>query len=678
MRDRIRLLAGVLLFIAAALADALAAPEKRVALVIGNGNYAHEGRLGNPANDARAVSEALRKVGFDRVDTVVDGDLKAMNSGLAAFARAAENASLALVYYSGHGMEVEGQNYLLPVDAKLADAADVDFEAVSLNLVVRAAERATNVRMVVLDACRNNPFVSRMIVRQGKRALGRGLAPVAPAAGMLVAYAARAGTVADDGPAGGNSPFTTAFLKFIEQPRVEVRLMMGRIRDEVVRATGNQEPFTYGSLGGDEVFLNVGQGGGGGATTAGTAPAQAAPVSEAAQSWRLIESMTDPAVFEAYRRQYGAANQMYDQLAASRIASLRRERESPAETRPKPPEAASSLPAKPPVPNKPAAPAKTDVARLDPVPPKPASSPSSADWPSETIRLVVPFAPGGATDVLGRVLADQLTSDLKRPVIVENVAGAGGAVGSTAIVKAAPDGSAFLVGSLASHALVPATLSNPPYAAVDFAPIALVAESTPLLVARKSLGYDSLQALLDKSAAAGKRLTYASGGIGTISHLSCAQGAAAFGIALDHVPYRGVGPALNDIIAGQVDVMCDAYTVLSPQISAGVLLPLAVFGPQRVPELPEVPTMRELGYTSAEMTSWIAVLGPKGTPPAIVARLNAAIALATRKPEVTRRLNELGYSAIEPARSSPEYLSRFLRSESAKWKSVVTVLGLRN
>jgi tripartite-type tricarboxylate transporter receptor subunit TctC/uncharacterized caspase-like protein len=667
----------VLLALAAALVDARAAEEKRVALVIGNGNYAHEGRLSNPANDARAVSEALRKVGFDRVDTVVDGDLKAMNSGLAAFARAAENASLALVYYSGHGMEVEGQNYLLPVDAKLADAADVDFEAVSLNLVVRAAERATNVRMVVLDACRNNPFVSRMIVRQGKRSLGRGLAPVAPAAGMLVAYAARAGTVADDGPAGGNSPFTTAFLKHIAQPRVEVRLMMGRIRDEVVRATGNQEPFTYGSLGGDEIFLNAGQGGG--AATAGTAPAQVAPVSEAAQSWRLIESMTDPAVFEAFRRQYGAANQMYDQLAASRIAALRRER--PVEPPPKPPAAASSSPAKPPGPNKPAqppAPSKTEVARLDQAPPKPASTPSSADWPSETIRLVVPYAPGGGTDVLGRVLADQLTSDLKRPVIVDNVAGGGGAVGSTAIVKAAPDGSAFLVGTLASHALVPAMQSSAPYAAVDFAPVALVAESTPLLVARKGLGVESLQALLDKSAAASKPLTFASGGIGSISHLACAQGGAAFGITLDHVPYRGVGPALNDIIAGQVDVMCEAYTVLGPQITAGALQPLAVFGPQRLPELPEAPTMRELGYTSAEMTSWIAVFGPKGTPPALVSRLNSAIAVATRKPEVTRRLNELGYSAIEPARASPEYLSRFLRSESAKWKAVAASLGLRN
>lgn len=384
--------------------------------------------------------------------------------------------------------------------------------------------------------------------------------------------------------------------------------------------------------------------------------------------------MTDPAVFEAFRRQYGAANQMYDQLAASRLATLRRERERPAAAAAPPaPAAASEKPARPPPP------AKVDIARADPAPPaSPPVATATGEWPVPAIRLVVPFAAGGATDILGRVLANELSSDLKRPVVVENVPGAGGAIGSSSIAKAPPDGSAFLVGSLAAQALVPATQSNAPYAAVDFAPIALVAEATPILVARKSLGYDSLQGLIDKSAAAGKRLNFASGGVGSISHLSCAQGSAAFGISLDHVPYRGTGPALNDIVAGHVDVMCDVHTVLAPHISSGALTPLAVFGPQRLPELPEVPTMRELGYTSAEMTSWIALFGPKGTPPALVARLNTAISQATRRPDVTRRLNELGYSAIEPTRASPEYLSRFLRSESAKWKSVATVLGLRN
>jgi hypothetical protein len=186
---------------------------------------------------------------------------------------------------------------------------------------VAAADHAGKVKMIVLDACRNNPFQARMLQRQGRRAVGRGLAPVSPATGMLVAYAARAGTVADDGPAGGNSPFTTAFLKFVEQPRVEVRLMLGRVRDEVVRATGRQEPFTYGSLGGDEIFLNsvAPQ-----VTTTAPPPLPSPQLSEAARNRDQIEALSDPSVFEAFRRQYGKDNPFYDQLAQNRIATLKR------------------------------------------------------------------------------------------------------------------------------------------------------------------------------------------------------------------------------------------------------------------------------------------------------------------------------------------------------------------
>jgi formylglycine-generating enzyme required for sulfatase activity len=233
---------------------------RRVALVIGNAQYAHEGRLDNPGNDARAVGAALKRVRFDDVEVVLDADLIAMQRALADFARKADGADLALIYYSGHGIEVDGKNYLIPVSARLTDAGDADFETVPLEQALLAADRAGKVKIVVLDACRDNPFRVRMVRtgKQGTRSVGRGLAaPAAAATGMLVAYAARAGSVAEDGPTGGNSPFTAAFLKFVESPRVDVRIMLGRVRDEVVRATGRQEPFTYGSLGGEEVFLSA-------------------------------------------------------------------------------------------------------------------------------------------------------------------------------------------------------------------------------------------------------------------------------------------------------------------------------------------------------------------------------------------------------------------------------------
>jgi formylglycine-generating enzyme required for sulfatase activity len=296
---------------------------KRVALVIGNSKYQHESPLANPANDAAGVAAALKAIKFDDVEVVLDADLIALQSALARFARRADGAEVALVYYSGHGIEVDGRNYLVPTSAKLMDAADVDFEAVPMDLVVSAADRARSVKLIVLDACRNNPFAARMIQRQGRRSVGRGLAPVNATTGMLVAYSARAGTVAEDGPAGGMSPFTQAFTRHVGAPATEVRLMLGRVRDDVVRATGRQEPFTYGSLGGDAIYLNP---------ASVPAPAAAAPqpvpgprASDAAEAWSVAEKSTDPAVLEAYIRRFG--DTFYGDLAKSRLASLRDERQ---------------------------------------------------------------------------------------------------------------------------------------------------------------------------------------------------------------------------------------------------------------------------------------------------------------------------------------------------------------
>ncbi|MEZ5844582.1 MAG: caspase family protein [Hyphomicrobiaceae bacterium] len=233
--------------------DALA--ERRVALVIGNSNYAHESRLVSPAQDARDMAASLKRFGFDEVQVHTDLDHRSINAALLAFGRLADSADLALVYYSGHGIEVDGQNYLIPVDARLDRAADVDFEAVNLNRVIAAADRADKVKVIILDACRNNPFRSRMLRQQGKKSVGKGLAPVQVSSGTLVAYAAQIGAEADDGVVGGNSRFTSALLSHIEELD-DIRLLLGKVRDRVVRETRSQEPYVYTSLGGDKVVLN--------------------------------------------------------------------------------------------------------------------------------------------------------------------------------------------------------------------------------------------------------------------------------------------------------------------------------------------------------------------------------------------------------------------------------------
>ena len=213
------------------------------------------GTFPNATNDARAVSAAFKKLGFEDVQIALDGDLKSMQSALATFARKADGAELALVYYSGHGIEVDGRNYLLPVDAKLADAADVDFEAVPLDLAVAAADRAKSVKIIVLDACRNNPFRARMVRRQSRRSIGQGLAPspLRPGHLSLTLPKVEPKQMMDRRAEIARSHGLS--LEYVMEPQIEVRLLFGKIRDDVVRVTGRQEPFIYGSLGGEEVFL---------------------------------------------------------------------------------------------------------------------------------------------------------------------------------------------------------------------------------------------------------------------------------------------------------------------------------------------------------------------------------------------------------------------------------------
>ena len=232
---------------------------ERVALVIGNSAYEGISGLSNPKNDARAVSEALAKHGFEVLEQI-DRKRTEMSEDLRRFRRAADNAEIALVYFAGHGIEVRGKNYLVPVDARMLDERDVENEAVSLDSVLAGISGARQLKMVVLDACRDNPFVHRMVRANGTRSVGRGLGRVnAERSNTLIAYAAAAGDVTPDGVPGQNSPFTAAFLEGLSSGPRDVRLMMGTVRDSLRRRIGqNVEPFIYASLGGDSIVINPG------------------------------------------------------------------------------------------------------------------------------------------------------------------------------------------------------------------------------------------------------------------------------------------------------------------------------------------------------------------------------------------------------------------------------------
>jgi uncharacterized caspase-like protein len=246
------------LFLAAALLlvcqPALA--EKRVALVLGNSAYQNVAPLPNPVNDGAVIAATLKDAGFDVVDSRHDLPAAETRRALRDFADRARDADIAVVYYAGHGMELDGANYLIPVDAKLERDTDVYDEALSLERILLAVEPARQLRLVILDACRDNPFAKSMKKTVASRAIGRGLAKVEPASpNTLIAYSAKAGSTALDGDA-RNSPFTTALAKHLTTPGLDVRRAFGFVRDDVLKNTGNrQEPFVYGSLGGDDVPL---------------------------------------------------------------------------------------------------------------------------------------------------------------------------------------------------------------------------------------------------------------------------------------------------------------------------------------------------------------------------------------------------------------------------------------
>ncbi|HRD76648.1 MAG TPA: caspase family protein, partial [Hyphomicrobiaceae bacterium] len=253
-----RLVAALFFLLSVLAAEPAHAQGKRVALVIGNEAYAHASALKNPVRDAAAVAAALKRIGFELVEVQRNLGVDALRRALLAFEGHATGADIALVFFAGHGIEVDGVNYLVPTDARLTRANGVELEAVALPTVTAAISGARKLRLVILDSCRNNPFQPRLAADSGrKRSIGRGLARVEPGDNELIAFAAAAGTTADDGEA-GNSPFTTALLKHLERPGLEVQQLFRNVRDEVIASTARgQVPHVYGTLGAEPVFFRA-------------------------------------------------------------------------------------------------------------------------------------------------------------------------------------------------------------------------------------------------------------------------------------------------------------------------------------------------------------------------------------------------------------------------------------
>ena len=297
-----------------------------------------------------------------------------------------------------------------------------------------------------------------------------------------------------------------------------------------------------------------------------------------------------------------------------------------------------------------------------------AGSASAQQWPERQVTIIVPSAPGDGSDIAARLIAEKLKSALGQPFVIENRLGAGGVVGSAAAARAAPDGYTFIMGNAGSHGINAATYANIPYDVMrDFTPVSLVYKAPNIFIASTKLPVKSMAELISYAKANPGKLSYASGGSGSSAHMNSEYLKVLTGIEATHVPYRGAGPALNDIVSGQVEFMAVNLPPAIGLVTSGQVTPLAVTTAKRAPALPNVPTVAESGFAGYETVAWFGLLGPQGVPPAIVERLHAEIVKACADTQIQEKLAVLGGETVC---NSPAEFKSFLAADIARWKDV--------
>ena len=304
------------------------------------------------------------------------------------------------------------------------------------------------------------------------------------------------------------------------------------------------------------------------------------------------------------------------------------------------------------------------------------SAAHAADWPTRTLTMINPFAAGGPNDVVARLFAQRMGEILGQSVIIENVGGAGGMNGADRVAKAAPDGYTFLLGTVGTQAQNQSLFKKPAYNSVtDFAPVALMVEAPLVLVARRDLPVRDMKEFIAYGKANKDRMQFASAGTGSAIHLGCALVNMVTGLDIVHVPYRGANPAMQDLMGGRVDYLCDIITTAKPQIDAGTVKPIAILTRERSKVLPDVPTAIEQGF-EVEAYTWNAFFLPKATPEAIVQELNRATVEAMKTPAVREKLESAGLVFVSDDRTTPEYLAKFVQSEIVKWAAPIKAGGI--
>ena len=291
-------------------------------------------------------------------------------------------------------------------------------------------------------------------------------------------------------------------------------------------------------------------------------------------------------------------------------------------------------------------------------------------WPTKTIKIIAPVQPGGGVDLVARLVADRLGKVLGQSIIVDNMSGGGGIVGSQATARAAPDGYTLMVGYVGTHGTNPALRKLPYDAIKDFTPIAMVGGTPNIMVVNPSVPANNLKEFIAYAKANPTSVSYGSSGQGTLTHLVMEQLKEETGIDVAHVPYRGIGPALTDLLGGQTQISAPGLAAALPHIKAGKLRPLAITGAVRHPLMPNVPTLSELGFKGFDGVQWYGIVGPAKMPSALVKRLNTEINKLIVAPELKEKLSG---EALEPMPMSPEQFGDYMRADIAKWEKLVKI-----
>ncbi len=300
---------------------------------------------------------------------------------------------------------------------------------------------------------------------------------------------------------------------------------------------------------------------------------------------------------------------------------------------------------------------------------------AAEDYPNRSMVMVIPFAAGGPTDMLGRIVAARMGDILGQQIIVENVGGAGGMTGANRVKVAPPDGYQMVLGTVGTHAQVQNLIKKPLYdAATDFAPVALLAEVPLVLIVRKDLPVSNIKEFVEYTKKNQDKMSFASSGVGAAVHLGTVLLNSAIGVTVTHVPYRGSAPAMQDLQAGRVDYMTEIVSTGYPQIKGGTVKAIAMLSPQRSAILPDLPTAHE-GGVNVDAYTWNAIFLPKDTPAPIIKKLHDAAVEAMKSPQVRDRLEALGVTVVTEDRMSSDYLGKFVKDEIEKWGKAIKDSG---